>query len=323
MLLLLFYSMICETLTFKDKDILTEQDVRKAMNEKITNVSIINIKIIENSAFFSCTKLKSVSIGSSVNSIGTEAFHDCFELENVSFEKESKLTTIGDNAFSNCKKLQLISIPSSVNSIGMYAFCVCKKLENVSFEKGSKLTTIWDYAFYYCVNLKNIPFEELSNLTTIKFSSFQYCGNLISIKLPSQLKEISNYSFGECSKLEAITILSNISEIKDYAFLNCSNLKCIQYFGTKEPNIGHNAFQGCKVLEYVNTNSMYSSETFGNFKVQKTLKLSDLHSPKRSRLKNKEIACIVIFGFIFIVIICIILYFTVFKSLMMSKHSTQ
>ena len=61
-------------------------------------------------------KLKSVSIGSSVNSIGTEAFHDCFELENVSFEKESKLTTIGDNAFSNCKKLQLISIPSSVNS---------------------------------------------------------------------------------------------------------------------------------------------------------------------------------------------------------------
>ena len=64
---------------------------------------------------------------------------------------------------------------------------------------------------------------------------------------------------------------------------------------------------------------MYSSETFGDFKVQKTLKISNLLSPKRKRLKNGEIACIVIFGFIFIVIICIILFFTVFRR---KEHSS-
>ena len=36
-------------------------------------------------------------------------------------------------------------------------------------------------------------------------------------------------------------------------------------------------------------------------------------SSERSGLKDGEIACIVIFSFLFIIIICVILFFTVFK----------
>ena len=139
------------------------------------------------------------------------------------------------------------------------------------------------------------------------------------------MKEISSNLFKECSKLESIIISSDISKIEDFAFLNCSNLECFQYFGTKEPNISYDAFQGCTALKYIYTNLIYSNETFGSFEVRKRSKISDmcssdLGSSKRSGLKDGEIACIVIFSFIFIAIICIILFFTVFRR---KKSSNQ
>ena len=115
-------------------------------------------------------------------------------------------------------------------------------------------------------------------------------------------------------------ILSNISKIEEFSFLNCSNLECIQYFGTKEPNISQNAFQGCTILKYIYTNLIYYKETFGSFEVQKTSEQSYMCSSERSGLKDGEIACIVIFSFIFIVIICVILFFTVFRR---NKHNKE
>ena len=72
-------------------------------------------------------------------------------------------------------------------------------------------------------------------------------------------------------------------------------------------------FQGCTILKYIYTNLIYSNETFGSFKVRKTSDPSDMCPSERSGLKDGQIACIVIFSFIFIAIICVILFFTVFK----------
>ena len=47
-MLLLFYSIICDSLTFKDKNTLTIQDVHAEMNEKITNVCLENSLILLN-----------------------------------------------------------------------------------------------------------------------------------------------------------------------------------------------------------------------------------------------------------------------------------
>ena len=108
-------------------------------------------------------------------------------------------------------------------------------------------------------------------------------------------------------------------------FLRCINLECFQYFGTKEPNVSQNAFQGCTILKYIYTNLTYFNETFGSFEVRKRSKISDmcssdLGSSERSGLKDGEIACIVIFSFIFIAIICAILFFTVFRRKKSSKQ---
>ena len=213
-----------------------------------------------------------------------------------------------------------VNINSFNNSIYDCSFYNCSKFQNISFEKESNLKEINGHSFYKCINLINISFEELSNLTKIGSYSFSYCINLTSITLPLQLKEISSNLFEGCSKLESIIILSNISKIHEFSFLNCYNLECVQYFGTQEPNVNQNAFQGCTILEYIYTNSIYSSETFGSFKVRKTLKPSNFGSSERSGLKDGEIACIVIFNFIFIALICVILLFTVFRR---NKHNKE
>ena len=132
MLILLFYSIVCDEITFEDKNMLTQNDVRKAMNKNITKVILKNISIIEENAFKNCKYMKLISIPSSVKSIGRSAFYNCPKLESVSFEKESKLTEINNSVFKHCRELKSISVPSSVKSIGRSAFLNCSKLESVS-----------------------------------------------------------------------------------------------------------------------------------------------------------------------------------------------
>ena len=181
--------------------------------------------------------------------------------------------------------------------------------------------------FYNCFNLTNITFEEESKLMIIGNYSFSNCNSLETIELPHQLKESSSHSFEGCNKLKSITILSNVSQIQEYAFLNCSNLECILYYGTNNPEmIYDNSFSGCEKLSFIITYLTYSSETFGSFKVQKSSELPLTCTSKNeqtkngAKLKSGEIAAIVICSFIFIVIICVVLFFTVFRKI---KNKTK
>ena len=218
-------------------------------------------------------------------------FQECSNLENVLFQNPSNLKTIGIYAFYICKLLKSISIPSSVKYIN-------------------------DYCFYNCSNLENIIFEEESNLIRIGINIFSYCINLRTIKLPSKLKEISSKSFECCIELKSIIILSNISKIQEYAFLNCYNLEYILYYGTNNPEIIYdNSFSGCEKLSFIITYLTYSNETFGQFNVSKSSELPLTCPLKTNQLKSGEIAIIVICGFILIIIICVVLFFTVFRKM--------
>ena len=105
--------------------------------------------------------------------------------------------------------------------------------------------------------------------------------------------------FEECTKLKSITISSNVSNIENYSFLNCSNLNTVQYFGTMEPNVSQNAFQGCKKLKYVYITSNYPNKTFGPFEARK------YDGSNRNKVLLIAICCTIL------IIICIILLFIV------------
>ena len=70
------------------------------------------IKVIGVGAFKFCRGLKSVHIPASVERIETDAFLNCYELEEVT--SEEGLEFIGRHAFKNCKNIVSISFPISI-----------------------------------------------------------------------------------------------------------------------------------------------------------------------------------------------------------------
>ncbi len=111
---------------------------------------------IGDSAFKSCTSLKTIEIPSSVTSIDSKAFWSCTSLTSVTFAEGSTLTSIGDDAFYACKALTSITLPSTLTSIGKRAFYHCFAL--TSIEIPSSVTSIGWYAFGGCTSLTSVTF---------------------------------------------------------------------------------------------------------------------------------------------------------------------
>jgi hypothetical protein len=82
-------------------------------------------------AFHNCISLTSVIIPNSVLSIGINAFMDCTSLANINIT--DSITSIGNWAFFNTS-LASVSIPNSVTSIEEGAFGECTSLISVTFE---------------------------------------------------------------------------------------------------------------------------------------------------------------------------------------------
>lgn len=87
------------------------------------------VKIIPDYFLDNCDGITSISIPSSVTSIGVAAFYDCSKLSSVTIL--DGVTSIGGSAFYGCIKLTTISIPSTVTYIGSSAFKDCSSLTSI------------------------------------------------------------------------------------------------------------------------------------------------------------------------------------------------
>ena len=122
-------------------------------NETITSVTFsAGITRIGSWLLDDCANLTSVSIPSTVETIGEGAFYGCglteltipegvTVLEKWAFNYNTHmntlllpdtLTTIGVAPFANCSSLTSVTIPDSVTSIGVIAFAKCTKLTSVT-----------------------------------------------------------------------------------------------------------------------------------------------------------------------------------------------
>lgn len=142
-----------------------------------------NLSEIKESAFYN-SKLLSIRIPASVETIERYAFGGCTSLATVTFEKESKLATIGSEAFKQCFDLRSIEIPARVETIGNYAFEDCG-LSTVTFEKGSNLTTIGKYAFRRDSIIIYSSLEvDMSECTQVKeLGDYAFAGKLWRFKI--------------------------------------------------------------------------------------------------------------------------------------------
>ena len=127
-------------------------------------------------AAFQHLLISSVTIPSSVNSIGEYAFYQCIHLTSLTIP--NGVISIGAAAFSGpiysqdgfsqgCP-LTGVVIPDSVKSIGEAAFKFCENLTSVTL--GSSVTDVGDNAFADCPDLDRVYFK--GNAPTVFYEVF-------------------------------------------------------------------------------------------------------------------------------------------------------
>ena len=139
---------------------------------------------IGESAFESCTQLKSVSVKNIIN-WGEQSFYKCSSLE--SFQCETPVEEVPSNVFAGCIALSECSI-TGVKRVEGYAFESCASLRNFDF---SDVVRLGGGAF------------KGSGLTKVAFTTkdvkmyvgtFRNCENLIGICYPGTKEEWDNIS---------------------------------------------------------------------------------------------------------------------------------
>jgi len=184
-----------------------------------------DIITIESYAFFK-SDLKSLYIPVNVNTIKSNAFANCKNLESITVDDNNSVFADYDsNAIINKNNYFLVLgcketiIPSVVRVIGGNAF------------EGSGIVQI------------DIP----NNVTTILNSAFVGCQFLEKVILPNTLASISAYTFANCDSLESIIIPDTVESINSYAFSSCTNLTSIT-LSSNLKTIGVGAFHKCRAL---------------------------------------------------------------------------
>jgi len=196
------------------------------------------------SAFAINNNLTGVTIPDSVTSLGYEAFYQCSGLTNVNLG--SGVANIGADSFGFCFGLTGVTIPDSVTSIGGFAFQLCSGLTNVTL--GSGVTSIANYAFVACSKLMDVAIPN--SVTSIGDYAFSVCSSLTNVTLGRGVANIGYGAFNSCYGLTDITMPSGVTSIGDFAFQACSNLTSLHFDGSAPSAGGINVFLGDKATIY-------------------------------------------------------------------------
>lgn len=188
-------------------------------------------------AFSGCSTIESITIPTTVESIGAYAFQNCAALKRLNsttdgeFNIPEGVTEIKSYTFNGCESLTEIVISANITSIGNYAFYSCVQLESVEFATDSKLETIGSYAFANCTLIEELQLPEM--LTTIGSYAFSGCTSIEKINsdtegeltLPASVTTIGEYAFGNLSSITSIVIPNTVTSIGYYAFYGCSAIE--------------------------------------------------------------------------------------------------
>ncbi len=222
----------------------------------IKNVTIGNeVQILPN-YFVSDSKITSITIPNSVNTIGSSAFSGCSSLKNLTWNaincsSNGNMATsnleniiIGNevqslpSSFAYSSKITSITIPNSVTTIGSSAFFGCSGLTGITIP--TAVNSIGNNAFSGCTGLTSVTIPN--SVTAIKGSVFYNCTGLTSVTIPNSVTTIGSSAFYNCRALSDIIIGKGVTTINSNAFNDC-NIKALRYNAVNCSSIATDAFK--------------------------------------------------------------------------------
>ena len=151
-------------------------------------------------------KLKKVTLGKSVRTVGTKAFAYDQKLKYV--QLTDGLQQIGASAFTGCTALKVLELPDTVTTLGNNVFENCTALASVLLSGG--LTALPTYAFRNCTALTGVVVPD--SVATFNPGAFADCKALTEVYIGSQstryvqLGTNRTHVFARCPALTVYTM---------------------------------------------------------------------------------------------------------------------
>lgn len=192
-------------------------------------------------------RFKEIQIPDSVETISTNAFYCCQDLESITLP--ASLKTIESSAFGSCRNLSEVRLPASLTAIEVYVFDGCSSLETVFYEgslaQWSRINTSNGFLGYsspslvmndYTAQFISVMDEDDPNSPPKTVTITKYTGTESTVILPSTINswpvtKIGEDAFQDNTTITSVTIPASVTEIGSNAFAGCTNLTIVNYAG--------------------------------------------------------------------------------------------
>lgn len=196
-------------------------------------------------AFRGTDSLQAITIPSSVESIGTDAFEGCDKLKTVKINSQAILNGnfnpyVGTMANIFGSGVETYILGDAITSIAKYAFYNCSNITTLRLPE--HITSIGESAFKNCTGLAG-EFVFPEGLEILNYYVLQGCTGITSVKLPNTLKEIYYSALAGCS-ISTLTLPASLTGIDIEGLYLGHKLTSLTCLAVRPPELGMRAFQG-------------------------------------------------------------------------------
>ena len=265
---------------------------------KAIDLSRTKLAHIPANAFFNCSVLASVSLpttlvsignsGTTLNTSGANAFQDCTALTSITFPSGLKYIN-GSNNFKNTG-LTSVTLPASLEMLGNSTFANCASLKEATFtgnitsfgssvfsstalEKvvlSDKMETLGSSTFNNLKTLKIVTYDSYTVKDATRFNDGY------ENALPPSLTSLPSSLFSGCTSLKSMD-LSNVKTVAGSLFKGCSALESV-ILSTDLEVLGDYMFQNCTSLSSIEIPSSVTS--LGKYAFDGCTKLTTIDLPE-------------------------------------------
>ena len=252
-------------------------------------------KWIAEEAFKDCSAATSITLPSSILSIGTSAFRGCTSLTSVTIENNPRYTSVDGILYTAAldtilcypsgREEEDIVIPNHVSVVAAGAYADNTHIK--SLQVPENVTKIVSTAFTGCDSLTKLTIASPSIVETnydryIGNGFFSIFGSQVSgttlaeCIIESPVSTIGKACFEYCYNLRKVTLPEGLKQIGEDAFLYCSKLREINLPESMK-SIETEAFLGCSELSNIHLSDSLTS--LGTYAFYGCSSLTNVHIP--------------------------------------------